>query len=137
MDDAHFLLRIRNDRETRRQSVQHGRVTKVQHHRWLKKTLSDPDSLLFTVEAGCYLIGSARLDGKIRLCEVSLAIDRLYRGDGFMAPLIEALKAEGKKRGYRRMQAQVRQSNPRSLRGFLRAGFVPTGDELMTLEADL
>lgn len=137
MADEAWLLRIRNDRETRRQSVRHERIARGQHHAWLRKTLAAPDTLLFVVEANGTDVGSVRLDGKIRVCEVSLALDRTARGEGLMEPLIAAIMAQARQRGYKRMRAEVRQNNAQSLRGFLRAGFVPTSDELMTLEVDL
>ena len=135
--DAEYLLYLRNDRETRRQSIQQGRVTRAQHARWLRKTLASGDSLLFVVQHGGVDIGSARLDCKIKACEMTLTIEPARRGEGFMGPLIEAIKAEATRRGYSLLRTQVRQNNVRSLRGFLGAGFLPTSDELMILEATL
>lgn len=135
--DAAYLLMLRNDRETRRQSIKQGRVSKIQHARWLRSTLKSADTLLLVIRHGGADIGAARLDCKLLACEASLMIEAVRRGEGFMAPAIEALKAEARRRGYTRIRAQVRQNNVRSLRGFLRTGFVPVSDELMTLKCKL
>lgn len=138
MTDADFLLRVRNDRETRRQSVHRGRITQAQHQAWLHRTLKSPDTMLFVAQEGERDVGMARFDGKMHgVCQVSLAIKPRCRGDGLMQPLLEVLMAEARRRGYRHMRAQIRQSNTQSLRTFLRSGFATRSDAVMTLEVAL
>ena len=134
--DAYFLLRVRNDPETRRQSLSTGAVSADRHREWLESVLLSTRRLLFVGEAEGQPIGYVRLDlnAGTSEAEVSVALAPEARGRGLGGKIIAAAVAEGRERGIVSFMARVRPDNLASLSAFEGAGFAVTLVELIRSE---
>lgn len=118
-DDARMLFRWRNDPDTRRNSISKGPVDWMDHLHWLESVLADPGTELYMAYRNREPVGTARLDVGDRAV-ISVTVAPQHRGKGIAVPLIRATCAAA--RG-RRVFAEIRADNLRSIRAFERAGF--------------
>ena len=134
--DADFLLRVRNDPETRRQSLTTGAVSAERHLEWLESVLLNTRRLLFVGEADGAPIGYVRLDlnAGTSEAEVSVAVAPEARGRGLGVAIIAAAVAEGRERGIACFTARIRPDNLASLSAFEEAGFAVTLVEMIRSE---
>ncbi|MFQ5915860.1 MAG: GNAT family N-acetyltransferase, partial [Nitrospinota bacterium] len=137
MGDADFLFRLRNDPETRRQSLHEEPLLNSQHGLWLERMLSTPWCHLYVADVGGQPVGTGRLDfHHPEIAEVSLTVAPERRGAGHGADLVAALVNEARNFRCRTLVAEVKGTNPASLLAFLKNGFlVPNG--LVRLERQL
>jgi len=125
MDDADFLLRLRNDPATVAASRQQRPVEEVEHRVWLAAALRDPASALYVAwyYPGGPAIGTARVDhwdGPI--CEVNFTVAPEARGNHVGQRLIrEAVKLDPHHCPL--WIAHVRRENIASLKAFLSLGW--------------
>ena len=132
---ADFLLRVRNDPETRRQSLS-GAVSAERHLEWLETVLLSTRRLLFVGEAEGWPVGYVRLDlnAGTSEAEVSVAVAPEARGRGLGGKIIAAAIAEGRERGIVCFTARIRPDNLASLSAFEEAGFAVTLVEMIRSE---
>lgn len=119
MDDADFMLTLKNYPETRHFAIQsHDEIKKEDHYRWLK-----PRLIFFQVvckEADGEPIGCVRVFGG----EISIWIDRKYWGLGVATAVIKEV-ADNSQYDKGGLTAKVVDGNVASLRAFIKAGFLP------------
>lgn len=111
MDDADFMLSLKNDQQTRQFAIaSHDEIKREDHIQWLEKNM-----LFFQVIDGpLEKIGAVRVFGN----EISIWVDSKFRGLGVATAIIK----EVAKHGY---TAKIVDGNVSSLRAFLKAGFMP------------
>ena len=124
IEDAPFLLALRNDDATRAMSRHTAPVTLEEHETWLGAVLADATRALFVAEREGATVGQLRLDGLGSVaCEVSLALVPASRGLGLALELLRAAEQEALARGVLRLEATIRPDNTKSIASFKRAGF--------------
>jgi UDP-2,4-diacetamido-2,4,6-trideoxy-beta-L-altropyranose hydrolase len=128
-DDAGQLFAWRNHPQVRAVSRNTAPIDKASHHRWLARTLVDPQRLLLIGEVGSLDVGTARfdLDEPTGSAEVSIHLDPAYVGLGLGASLLAAAEARARERltEARRFVATVLDGNDGSHRLFGAAGYRP------------
>ena len=124
MADADFMLQLKNDPETRRFSiVSQEEIKKEDHYKWLEENLQyfqiiQSDNAVTQDGKGnfvCYSpIGAVRIQNN----EVSIWIDRMFRGNGMASYVLEMVSEVG-------MTAKIVEGNLASMNCFINAGFKP------------
>ena len=114
-DDLSFLLRLRNDKETREWSKTPKEITKTEHREWWNKTTDR----IFIAEVDGQPVGTARLVRHPHELELGIVIAPEHRGKGYSTKMIQAATMEA----WHPVVAYVRDTNERSLRAFRKAGF--------------
>lgn len=130
LDDAPFLLELRNDEDVRRQSRRRDPIGADEHTAWLVAHLkADKRCRLYIACADGEPIGQARLDlDETGAAEISIALTAAARGRRLGASLISLASERGSRElGARRVAAVIREGNDASYRAFLRAGYVDVG----------
>jgi UDP-2,4-diacetamido-2,4,6-trideoxy-beta-L-altropyranose hydrolase len=118
-----------NDPQVRRQSFSSEPIPLEQHRRWFAGQLRSPLALLRVLEDAHGLpLGQIRLERETTdapRAVLGFSLDRLARGRGFAAPLLQLGLAELARCWGPAMEAygEVRADNPASCKAFLRAGF--------------
>lgn len=143
MDDAAFLLDLRNDETVRKNSFHHDVIGMEEHVKWLSRVLraqeQDGSRRLFILMNGDEKAGQVRIDqsdddpGSF---EISYSIAAAFRGRGYgnriIALLEEKLRKEAespegsdssKNPRAKTLTAAVFRSNPASIRVFERNGY--------------
>ena len=115
-DDAAFLLKVRNDPQTRHWSRTEHEITAKEHAAWLAATTDR----VFIAEVDGEPVGTLRLVRHPHELEMSLAVAPAHRGKGYAVEIIRL----GAKEAWVPVVAYVRVDNERSLKAFKRAGFV-------------
>ena len=118
-DDLPFLLRLRNDPETREWSKTREEITAKANRDWWNKTT---DRILIA-EVDGEPVGTVRFVRHPHELEMGIVIAPEHRGKRLAAKMIEA----GAKEAWHPVVAYVREDNDRSLRAFKRAGFKVDG----------
>lgn len=109
IEDADKMLEWKNYSETRQFAIaSHDEITKEAHYEWLKNNLQ-----YFQIIGDG--IGAVRIQDN----EVSIWVDRGYRGYGVAAMVLELVSEKG-------MTAKIVDGNVASMRSFIKAGFIPT-----------
>ncbi|MGY3616560.1 UDP-2,4-diacetamido-2,4,6-trideoxy-beta-L-altropyranose hydrolase [Bradyrhizobium sp. USDA 10063] len=128
-DDARRLWLWRNDPDARAMSGDSRPVPWDTHTTWLHKRLTDPNTLIFIVEADGRPCGNVRFHIELTgTAVVSIAMARNIRGRGYGAnTLALACQEAFRQRFCERVEARVRPENLASQRIFLKCGFVPAG----------
>ncbi len=123
--DARRIWSWRNEPAVRRASLQQNPIPLKRHLKWYRAVLVDPRIRFFIAEdrrgrPADYV----RFQIEGRSAEISLAVDRAFRGRGFGTAMIRAgsrrLLAEG---GTRSLIARVRPGNEASIKAFRLAGY--------------
>jgi RimJ/RimL family protein N-acetyltransferase len=112
IEDADFLLKLRNDLETRKSSHNSQKIGKIEHVEWLKTSLKNSNRKIFIVEYKKYLVGTIRLDKKKDIVELSWTVAPEARGQGIGREMV-ALFASGIKGPIR---AEIKVANEASKR---------------------
>ena len=132
IEDENWLLDLQRQPQTRRYSRNPAVPSAEEHHNWIKRTLADPDKLLFIVEADCVSVGTVRLDrladeDGLARHEVAIAIhpDFYDRGFGLAALRFVRALVPGAV-----LDATVFPENTVSLALFSSAGFIALAPDL-------
>ena len=118
-----------NDPQVRRQSFSSDPILLEQHHRWFAGRLGSPLALMRVMEDGQGMpLGQICLEREtadVPRAVIGFSLDRLARGRGLAAPLLQLGLAELARCWGPAMVAygEVRAENPASSRAFLSAGF--------------
>ncbi len=118
-EDSDLLLRLRNDEQTRRNSLDSGEVPLAAHERWLSASLRSPTRRLYVVHERGAPIGTVRFDQRPGETELSWTVAPEARGRGLGRRLLLAARCMA--RG--RLIATIKRSNEASQRMALSAGF--------------
>jgi RimJ/RimL family protein N-acetyltransferase len=129
-EDRRRLWLWRNEGGARAMSGDKQPVPWEAHTAWLSARLADTNSLIFIVEADGRPCGNVRFQAELTgTAVVSIAIAPHLRGLGFgAAALVSACREVFKRRFCERIEARVKRENVASRRIFLKAGFVPVGE---------
>jgi UDP-2,4-diacetamido-2,4,6-trideoxy-beta-L-altropyranose hydrolase len=132
IEDENWLLDLQRQPQTRRYSRNPAVPSAEEHHNWIKRTLADPDKLLFIVEADYVSVGTVRLDrladeDGLARHEVAIAIhpDFYDRGFGLAALRFVRALVPGAV-----LDATVFPENRASLALFSSAGFIALAPDL-------
>ena len=115
-DDLAFLLRLRNDEETRAWSNTREEITAKAHRDWFNKTT---DRIL-VAEVDNQAVGTVRFVRHPEKLEMGIVIAPEHRGKGYAKEMISLAAQEA----WAPVEAYVRIGNDRSLRSFKSAGFI-------------
>lgn len=118
--DAPFLLRLRNDPETRQWSRTQHEINATEHLKWFETTTDR----VFIAEVDDTPVGTLRFIRHPHELEVSIVIAPEQRGKGYATEMIRL----GAKEAWAPVVAYVRVDNTKSLQAFASAGF--TKDDL-------
>jgi RimJ/RimL family protein N-acetyltransferase len=134
--DARFVLRVRNDPETRMMSLDSEVISWETHLAWYSKAARNPEQHLYVIESDSAQIGTLRLEEDRRVphaAEIHVAVLPDHRSKGLGREAIECAWQEAVRLGYEAIVARVKSANSQSLRVFEKAGFIrqrehPTAD---------
>jgi len=137
LEDADFLLEIRNDPEIIALGSSKRAVDPQEHRTWLTNVLKSDSHLVFVVESPdqSESIGYARLDRDgADMAVITTALIKFWRGRSIGSKVIRMVSEIGfhKWKRLRFIIANVRTENLASARAFMNAGFVRM--ESLTLE---
>jgi RimJ/RimL family protein N-acetyltransferase len=115
-DDLPFLLRLRNDPETRQWSRTTEEISEAEHRDWFEKTT---DRIFIAENERGDAFGTVRFVRHPHELEMGIVIAPEHRGKGYASLMIEL----GVKEAWAPVVAYVREDNDKSLHAFRRAGF--------------
>lgn len=122
MDDAADLLKWKNEFDTRMNSiVTTDEIKGGPHLIWLANTLADRSVEFLIIELGGEAIGDLRLNHSEREIEVSIRMDKKFRGQGLATQVIGLITEPGKKP----LAAKIVAQNLASMRVFISNGYRP------------
>ncbi len=111
MDDAVFMLKLKNYHETRKFAIKSkGKILFDDHVKWLKSNLK----YFQIIEYGKKIAGAIRVENK----EVSVWLDRAMRRKGLATQAVDSVS----KHGY---SAKIVTGNVPSMRVFITCGYSP------------
>ena len=128
LDDADFLLRLRNDPDTRGQSLHSDPITATEHLAYLTSHLGAQNCRLYIAFDNDSLVGTCRSETRCKETELSWTIAPEQRGQGYGGKTLTALLAVTAGP----VIAVIRDGNRPSRRMVEHAGFVlgPVADGL-------
>ena len=134
MGDADMLLRWRNDRETRKNSLRTGIVAYSDHMAWMEWALDDDLTEIFIGVHDEAPVGVIRFDNPVQhgTVEVSITIAPECRGKGYGRKL---LSVGGLYKRDDHLLAIIKKENKQSIKMFERAGYtyVRPGEQSNTI----
>lgn len=122
-EDLPFLLRLRNDPETRKWSRTTEEISESVHGEWWRLTTDRifvAEGLIGENENCSVPIGTVRFVRHPHELEMGIVIAPEYRGQGYAAEMVRL----GLKEAWAPVVAYVRVDNDKSIRAFERAGFI-------------
>lgn len=93
--DEKRLLKWRNDPATRRACLTQHIISRDEHARWLRETLSNPNRSLFIAEIAGIPVGTIRVDTETDCYYLSWTIAPLLRHHGLGKKMVETLNLTG------------------------------------------
>lgn len=126
MEDAAFLLALRNDPLVRQWSFHHEKISQEDHRRWFAGVLADENRRLSILMAGDRPAGQVRIDlDGAGTAEISYSLAAPFRGQGLGNRMIALLIEEVTKKNpeITALTAEVLPDNTASCRVFERNGF--------------
>jgi RimJ/RimL family protein N-acetyltransferase len=125
MADWKFLLDVKNDPETRRNSiVTHRKIGKKKHIEWLRGKIKSKKTLFFIIMDGTReRCGDVRFEIGEKETEVSVRIAKKYRGRGIGSFAVASLIKEVSEKQKKKFIAKIVDGNLPSLVIFLKNGF--------------
>lgn len=132
INDAKKILDWRNDPVARNNFFNKEIVELDQHLLWLEKVLHDANrSLFIIIDENNIEIGQVRFDVNMDEAEISITLDKNYRGKGYGAESISYstnnFLKENKK--IKRIIARIKPENSVSVNAFKKAGFAEVGGD--------
>ena len=131
--DSDDILAWRNDPVAVETSLTRSPVASDDHARWFASVLASPNRVLVMVTEGDAKIGNVRFDIRGGEALVSINLNPAMRGRGYGQPALEGAEALLHGRLPLLLVAEIRRTNPQSLKIFQRAGYaidenLATGD---------
>lgn len=126
IEDAHFLLDLRNDPSTRANSRNTSEVSIASHLLWLQSQLQKPSTRLYIACVDGHSVGQVRIDEDQ---EISVSLHPSVRGRGLACPcLLRAIQLYVSEfPDTKVVKARIKEKNVASHKVFLRAGFFEVG----------
>jgi len=116
MHDADFLLKVKNDKDVRANSiVTHDKIKKRNHMKWLRERLSDGKTALFVIYKNGKMAGDVRFDCG-RETEISIRLLPQFRQKGIATAIVRTFSYPG-------MMAKVVEGNVPSMNVFVTNGY--------------
>lgn len=126
--DSHRLWEWWNDPIVRASSFNKHYIPFEVHQVWLSKRLDDPATLILIIVLEGLEIGYVRFTIKGQEAEISVALERAYRGRGYGSAAIHlACRQLLHELGLRQIRALIKAGNSTSIAAFERAGFKHCG----------
>jgi len=118
-DDWKILLEWRNDKQTRKNSINSNLVSEEEHKRWFYDSLKSKDRGIYLVVEGTELVGTLRVDYVKNKKIISWTVAPRQRGKGFAKKMVKMLADSlgGK------LEAIVKEENHPSIKVAEYAGF--------------
>ena len=91
--DMDFLYELRNEEEVRKNSFQSEIIPYEQHAMWFKRKLLDPATKIYILRLDHERIGQVRLDIASGTGEISYAIAKTARGNGYAKWMLRELES--------------------------------------------
>lgn len=125
-DDCKFLLNLRNDPTVRKASFNENVIKSADHDEWFFKAIKDTDIAIYIGKDGEKPFGYVRFNRHGKDAEISIAINREFRGRGFGGVVLkEAIRLYGRSiPDLRKITAKIKKENTKSEALFLKSGFV-------------
>ncbi len=125
-EDCELLWRWANDPEVRRVSFSSEPILWEEHKNWFRSKISDQNCIFYiALEKNDIPIGQTRFDIKGDEANISISLDKIYRGKGYGNELIkissERIFNDSK---VNLIHAYVKNSNKISAISFLKAGYI-------------
>ncbi len=121
LNDENYLLKIRNQKSTRLNSLNKSIILKKDHSNWLKKFTKNKKNKIYIIYLSSMKIGYIRLDW-VEFCSfLSIAIDEKFQSKGIAGKSM--LELEKKLKTTRLIISKVKSSNISSITLFKRSGY--------------
>lgn len=126
MEDAVDLLRFKNEADTRKNSiVSHDEIKMENHLVWLKQHIQDPDCELYVITNNGTPIGDVRFDHLGAEIEISIRMDKAYRGFGMATSIVGFAGSIMQANTGKTLVAKIVEGNVASMRVFIANGYRP------------
>ncbi len=96
-NDVGFLYELRNEEEVRKNSFQTEWIPYEQHTEWFERKLLNPDTRIFILEFEGKRIGQVRTEKSGRTIEISYALCKEFRGNGYSKCMLTELEKRVRK----------------------------------------
>jgi len=123
--DADLLFRWANDPEVRNASFSQNKIEYSAHWKWFREKLEDENCKIFIFTFDSIPIGQVRFEiNQDNTAEVSILIDRNFRGKGFASDMLRIASDFGTNQiKIGTIFAHIKLDNKRSLKVFHKAGY--------------
>jgi UDP-2,4-diacetamido-2,4,6-trideoxy-beta-L-altropyranose hydrolase len=127
--DCWRLWRWRNHPMTRPMMRNKSPIGLAEHVRWFATAQRQPARVIYVAMAGCWPVGSGRLDFSDlgRVAEFDVIVAPRWRGHGYGSEIVRLLATNAEQMGAMRLVADVWRGNGASIVAFQRAGFMYHG----------
>ncbi len=124
-EDCEWLWKLVNDTEVRKASFSKDYIPWKKHLEWFKSKLKDPNIIIYIgLDNRGKPFGQVRFEIDSREAEISVSIDKEYRGKGYGSRLIKktclSLFASTE---IETISANIRIGNEKSIKSFKKVGF--------------
>lgn len=120
LEDADYLLKLRNEPTTQQASINSREVGIQEHESWLNSKLSDSSCQFFIGVHDSRKIGFIRADERNSSLEISLAVSPEHRGLGYCEKLLMSLIEINPSTAF---TAKIKEANKASMACFKKVGF--------------
>lgn len=120
LEDSLRILEWRNDIETRANSLQQNEIKPEEHQEWFRRSLVNPNRLIYMVEDDAAVVGVIRTDTVEGERELSWIISPDHRGRGYGKKMLSQFVATHPYQYF----ARIRKQNEASLKMAFAAGFL-------------
>lgn len=124
-DDIYKLFEWRNHPDIQSKSFNTNPILWVEHEKWFKAKINDPDTTIFMAYCGENSIGSIRFENKDDAVKVSVMLNPSFIGKGFGTEIIRLAvkKFVSEKKSNKPIIAEIKKDNIASIKAFQKAGF--------------
>tara|TARA_B110000503_G_C7114370_1_gene399641 strand:+ start:1218 stop:1661 length:444 start_codon:yes stop_codon:yes gene_type:complete len=121
IEDSDFLLSLRNEKSTKKNSFNTNKINKKNHKSWFKKELDNKETILLIAYKNFEKIGSVKYIFKDIFAYVSISIEKNFRNLGYGSIVLKAAELFLKKRTI--IVAKVKKGNKKSINIFKKNKF--------------
>lgn len=123
MEDCRFLYELRNEEEVRGNSFHTEWISYEQHEQWFLKKLKQENTQIHILMKGAHAIGQVRTESVDGKAEISYALIKEERGQGYGGWMLARLEKFAKENGLKELVADVKQQNTASRHIFQGLGY--------------
>jgi len=130
--DMQLLWEWANEPAVRAVSFSQNAIPWDVHQKWMERRLADPDTRLYVgIDSAALPVGQVRFDLHDNEATLSVTLDPTFRGRGYGPILLsQSCRKLFRETSTVLVEAFVKPDNVPSLRAFIRAGFIETGQTL-------